>query len=72
MFPVEEDNMQNLTLREKEVLKLICEGKTNVDIAKNLIISVNTAKAHVSNIYQKLNVSDRVQAAVWAISHNVF
>lgn len=72
MFPVEEDNMQNLTLREKEVLKLICEGKTNADIAENLIISVNTAKAHVSNIYQKLNVSDRVQAAVWAISHNVF
>lgn len=64
--------MQNLTLREKEVLKLICEGKTNADIAENLIISVNTAKAHVSNIYQKLNVSDRVQAAVWAISHNVF
>ena len=72
MFTVPEDNMQNLTLREKEVLKLICEGKSNVDIAENLIISVNTAKAHVSNIYQKLNVTDRVQAAIWAVSHKIF
>ncbi len=64
--------MSKLTLREMEVLQLICEGKSNVDIAKILVISINTAKAHVSNIFQKLNVTDRVQAAVWAVSNDVY
>ncbi len=64
--------MSKLTLREMEVLQLICEGNSNIDIAKKLIISVDTAKAHVSNIFQKLNVNDRVQAAVWAVSNDVY
>ncbi len=64
--------MSKLTLREMEVLRLVCEGKSNVDIAKKLIISVNTAKVHVSNIFQKLNVTDRVQAAIWAVSNDIY
>jgi DNA-binding NarL/FixJ family response regulator len=56
-----------LTEREQEVLKLLVEGKSNTEIAKVLIISVHTAKAHVCNILQKLSVHDRVQAAVKAI-----
>ena len=64
--------MPKLTVREMEVLQLICEGNSNIDIAKELIISEDTAKAHVSNILQKLNVSDRVQAAVWAVSNNIY
>lgn len=60
-----------LTDREKEVLRLIIEGKSNVEIAKDLIISVHTAKAHVCSILQKLCVNDRVQAAVKAVRKNL-
>lgn len=57
----------NLTEREKEVLKLIVEGYTNTQIAKKMSISTHTAKAHVGNILAKLDVTDRVQAAVKAV-----
>lgn len=60
-----------LTERELEVLKLLVEGKSNTEIAKELIISVHTAKAHVCNILQKLSVHDRVQAAVKAIKSGI-
>lgn len=60
-----------LTDREKDVLRLITEGKSNVEIAKDLIISVHTAKAHVCSILQKLCVNDRVQAAVKAVRKNL-
>lgn len=56
-----------LTSRERDVLKLIIEGKSNTEIANDLIISVHTAKAHVCSILQKLCVTDRVQAAVKAV-----
>jgi DNA-binding NarL/FixJ family response regulator len=59
--------IQQLTDRELEVLKLLVAGKSNIEIAKDLIISAHTAKAHVCNILQKLSVHDRVQAAVKAI-----
>ena len=61
-----------LTVRELEVLKLLIEGKTNSQIAKEIIISTNTAKAHVGNILTKLSVKDRVQAAVKAVRENIF
>lgn len=57
----------NLTQREYEVLKLVVDGKSNNEIAKELIISEHTAKAHVCNIIQKLVVDDRTQAAVKAL-----
>ena len=56
-----------LTSRERDVLRLIIEGKSNAEIASDLIISVHTAKAHVCSILQKLCVTDRVQAAVKAV-----
>lgn len=56
-----------LTQRELEVLRYIVKGMSNPEIAKELIVSVHTAKAHVTNILQKLEVKDRVQAAVKAI-----
>lgn len=62
----------NLTQRELEVLKLITEGKTNSQIAQEIIVSTNTAKAHVGSILTKLSVNDRVQAAVKAIKANLF
>ena len=62
----------NLTSRELEVLKLMTEGKTNSQIAKEIIISINTAKAHVGRILEKLSAKDRVQAVVMALRANLF
>lgn len=60
-----------LTKREMEVLKLITEGLFNKEIAYNLSISEKTVKNHVSNIFRKISVSDRTQAAVYAIKNNI-
>ncbi len=60
----------SLTKREIEVLKLIAEGLFNKEIAYMLAISEKTVKNHVSNIFKKINVSDRTQAAVYAIRNN--
>ncbi len=60
-----------LTAREMEVLDLIAEGMINKEIAKKLFISEKTVKNHVSNIFKKLNVSDRTQAAIYAFKHNL-
>lgn len=56
-----------LTNREFEVLRLVVMGKSNTEIAKELIFSVHTAKAHVCSILQKMKVEDRVSAAVKAV-----
>ena len=61
----------NLTQREYEVLKLVVDGKSNNEIAKELTISEHTAKAHVCNIIQKLVVDDRTQAAVKALKEGL-
>lgn len=68
----EEDNqnIEGLTKREIEVLKLIAEGLFNKEIAYKLNISERTVKNHVSNIFKKINASDRTQAAVFAIKNN--
>ena len=69
----ENKNITNtLTAREMEVLKLLIDGKTNSQIAQEIIVSINTAKAHVGNILTKLSVTDRVQAAVKAVRANIF
>ncbi|OGI01315.1 MAG: hypothetical protein A2Y25_00965 [Candidatus Melainabacteria bacterium GWF2_37_15] len=65
------DARTQLTEREMEVLRLLVKGKSNTEIAKDLIVSVHTAKAHVCSILQKLCVDDRVQAAVKAIKENI-
>ena len=65
------DSRAQLTEREFEVLRLLVKGKSNTEIAKELIVSVHTAKAHVCSILQKLCVDDRVQAAVKAIKENI-
>ena len=65
----EENN--KLTEREIEVLRLLVKGKSNTEIAKELIVSVHTAKAHVCSILQKLCVDDRVQAAVKAVKEHL-
>ena len=60
-----------LTPRETEVLVLVSQGLGNRDIAKLLFISESTVRKHVEHIIEKLGVSDRVQAAVWAARHNI-
>ena len=55
-----------LTKREMEVLKLIASGLSNNEIAEQLVISDHTVKGHVSNIFSKLHLADRTQAAVYA------
>lgn len=63
--------LEGLTKRELEVLKLITEGLFNKEIAYKLNISERTVKNHVSNIFKKINASDRTQAAVFAIRHGL-
>jgi two-component system, NarL family, response regulator LiaR len=58
---------QGLSLREKEVLRLVVDGKDNAAIAQELFISPYTVKNHISNILLKLNVENRLQAAVYAV-----
>ncbi len=60
----------DLTRREVEVLKLLARGLFNKEIADTLSISEKTVKNHVSSIFKKINVSDRTQAAVYAIKNN--
>lgn len=56
----------NLTEREREVLRLIAEGYANAEIAAHLVVSEKTVQSHVHNILSKLHVADRTQAAVYA------
>ncbi len=56
-----------LTERELEVLRLIARGRNNRDIAGELVVSEKTVKTHVSNILSKLHLSDRTQAAIYAL-----
>ncbi|MCX4232623.1 response regulator [Streptomyces ortus] len=61
----------SLTEREREVLGLIADGRSNREIARALVLSEKTVKTHVSNILMKLDLSDRTQAALWAVRHGV-
>jgi len=58
-----EPSMDDLSEREAEVLNLVAQGMTNMQIALRLNVSENTIKFHLQNIYQKLNVSNRTEAA---------
>lgn len=62
---------EELTEREFEILLLIAEGKSNQEIADELFIALKTVKTHVSNILNKLNVSDRTQAVIYAFRHQL-
>ena len=60
-----------LSAREREVLICVAEGLPNKLIARRLEISEKTVKAHLTSIYQQINVSDRTQAALWAARHGL-
>lgn len=68
---IDKDKIDSLTNRELEVLIQVANGMSNKEIATNLNISERTVKNHISNIFKKIDVSDRTQAAVFAIRNNI-
>lgn len=68
---IDRDKIDSLTSRELEVLIQVANGMSNKEIATNLDISERTVKNHISNIFKKIDVSDRTQAAVFAIKNNI-
>jgi DNA-binding NarL/FixJ family response regulator len=60
---------RTLSAREQEVLRLVAQGLANKQIARRLAISERTVKAHLTNIFARLGVTDRTQAALWARDH---
>ena len=61
----------NLSQQEKHVLKLVSEGRTNREIAKSLFLGEGTVRNYVSSILSKLGVSNRAEAAAYAVHHNL-
>jgi len=75
-FPPEDDSksenlLGELTLREREVISLLAEGHATGEIAQQLSISPNTVRNHVTHILQKLQVHSRVEAVIYALTHNL-
>ncbi len=68
---IDKDKIESLTSRELEVLIQVTNGMANKEIATSLNISERTVKNHISNIFKKIEVSDRTQAAVFAIRNNI-
>ncbi|MCM1387205.1 MAG: response regulator transcription factor [Bacillus sp. (in: Bacteria)] len=68
---LKKEKVESLTKREKEILIQVVSGMSNKEVALNLDISERTVKNHISNIFKKIEVSDRTQAAVFAIKNNI-
>ena len=69
--PTRESPMENVTERELEVIDLVAQGRSNQEIAKELVISEKTVKTHISNILSKLQLEDRTQLAIYAIKNGL-
>ncbi len=69
---LEADVVAPLTMRETEVLKHVVDGKTNKAIAQDMKISYETVKEHIQHLLCKIGVTDRTQAAVWAVREKIF
>ena len=64
-------NVSNLSQRETEVLRCLVQGHSNRTIARELGISESTVKAHIKALFRKIKVSNRTQAAIWALKHGL-
>ena len=69
--PTAPDSFRSLSPREREILQHIARGASNKEIARALDIAETTVKIHVQHILRKLELTSRVQAAVWAVEHGV-
>ncbi len=67
----EGDEQPKLTYREKEILEHVSRGESNKQIAEKLFISEKTVKNHLTNIFRKLEVEDRLQAMLYAVKHRL-
>ncbi len=65
-------NKEQLTIREMEIIQLICQGKTTNEIAEKLFISVKTVETHRANTYKKAQVRNLAELIVWAVKNNYF
>jgi len=70
--PTPPRELDELTSREREIFRLIADGLSNAEIGRELHISETTVKTHVTHVFQKLNVRDRVQAVVLAYQTGLF
>ncbi len=70
--PTTKRDIESLTAREKDIIKLIAQGLSNKLIARKLIITEGTVKVHVKNLLKKLSLKSRVEAAVWIHQENIF
>ena len=68
---LDKEKLNTLTKREKEMLRYITKGMFNKEIATELKISERTVKNHISNLFKKIDVNDRTQAAVFAIKNEL-
>jgi DNA-binding NarL/FixJ family response regulator len=69
LLPLQDHDVSRLTRREREILVLISCGSTNESISSKLYISMHTVKTHIYNIFKKIGVPNRLQAALWAAKH---
>jgi len=65
------DNSRGLTRRELQILRLVAKGHSNAQLARMLWVTEQTVKFHLSNIYRKLQVTNRTEASMWAQSHGL-
>lgn len=71
LAPSEPRHAPDLTRREQEILQLVAEGRSNADVARLLWVTEQTVKFHLANVYRKLGVKNRTQAARWAHEHGL-